>query len=155
MRRRSTIVAVPWSLAVVIALHASALAADIKETTRLTITGPGLAAPLEVTEPRVLAASNVFAGTFIGVSAAELPRSEDWTVFTLTFDIQTATGVKRSAYTVMFAKSRWTDRALVYVPGRGDAVYRRNISTILRVDQEGLWHHASTAWAAAIDGLLP
>jgi hypothetical protein len=155
MRRRSTIVGVPWSLAVVLAVHASAVAADIKETTRLTISGPGLAAPLAVTEPRVLAASNVFDGAFIGGSAPDVPRSEDWTVFTLTFDIQTAAGVKPSAYTVMFAKSRWTDRALVYVPGRGDAVYRRNISTILRVDQEGRWHEASPAWASALDRYLP
>jgi hypothetical protein len=73
-------------------------AVGIKETARLTISGPGLSQPLEVTDEHALALSNVFAGTFIGDPAVnppdrELPR------YSIVFDVQAAEGVRAAAYT--------------------------------------------------------
>ena len=129
-------------------------AVGIKETAMLTISGPGLSQPLEVTDGDTLALSNVFAGTFIGAPAvnppdAELPR------YRIVFDIQTMEGVRRAAYTVLYCKNRWTGDAFVYVPGYGDDGYRRNIGTILRKGQDGRWHRAGGPWSQAINAHLP
>ena len=129
-------------------------AVGIKETARLTISGPGLSQPLEVTDEHALALSNVFAGTFIGEPAvnppdAELPR------YSIVFDVQAAEGVRAAAYTVLYCKDRWTGDAFVYVPGYGDDAYRRNIGTILREGQEGRWHRAARPWSQTINPHLP
>ena len=129
-------------------------AADIKETVRLTITGPTLTAPLLISDAPVLKLSNVFAGTFIG-GGASAPLDDTAKRFQIVFDIQTATGIKPDAYTVTFVTSRWTDETLIYLPGRGDTAYRRNISTILREGQDGHWHHANQAWGDSIRSRIP
>ena len=134
---------------------AVAHAVGTKETARLTISGPGLASPLEVTDTTVLAQSNVFSGTFIAEPASAPVDDRNWTRFTIAFDIQTTKGIERNAYVLTFAKSRWTEDGLIYLPGRGDTAYRRNIGTILREGQDGQWHRAAAPWAAAIIARLP
>jgi hypothetical protein len=128
-------------------------AAMIKETVRLTISGPGIARPIEVVDRQVLALSNVYAGTFIGVPAAEPDTA--WPRYAVTFDIQTRDGVKAPAYMLDYAKSRWTGEGFIHLPGRGDERYRINIGTIMRDMQDGAWHRASDEWRRAINQLLP
>src|SRR3954469_7627707 len=91
--------------------------AAIKETVRLTLTGPGLARPLESTDRRIMALSNVFAGAFIGAPASEPDAS--WSRYAVSFDIQTHDGVKSAAYMLDFVKNRWTGEGFIRLPGRG------------------------------------
>jgi hypothetical protein len=129
------------------------VATQIKATTKITIASAAFAAPLEVTsDAMLLSQSNVFQGSFIGPLAmapdAALPR------YTITFDIQTLDGVKEAAYVVQYCLDA-TGEGYVYLPGRGEPSHRRNISTILREDQDGQWHRASHEWSAAIRAYLP
>ena len=138
----------------VAATSRSPVAVGIKQTARLTISGPGLSQPLEVTDEHALALSNVFGGDFIGEPAvhppdAALPR------YTIVFDVQTAEGVRTAAYTVEYCKDRWTGEAFIHLPGYGDDSYRRNIGTVLREGQDGKWHRATKAWSEAINAHLP
>jgi hypothetical protein len=132
---------------------APATAVGIKETARITISGPGVAPPIEVTEARVLALSNVYAGAFIGAPASEPDAA--WPRYAVTFDIQTRAGVKTGAYVIDYVKSRWTGEGFVHLPGRGDDRYRINIGTIMRGAQDGAWHHAAATWSEAINAQLP
>ena len=111
----------------------------------LTISGPGLTQPIVVIDPQILTLSNVYAGTFIGTLASEPDKAS--LRYTVTFDVQTRDGVKKGAYVVTYSKNRWTGEGFVYLPGRGDESYRRNIGTILRDGQDGRWHQASEAWS--------
>jgi hypothetical protein len=87
--------------AVIIAAVAnSSHAAEIKETTKLTLSGPGLSQPIEVTDDRVLALSNVFSGTFIGTPAYEKPDAAS-PRYTIAFDVQWREGVKVAAPAVL------------------------------------------------------
>ena len=128
-------------------------AVGIKETAKLTISGPGLRQPIAVIDAPVLALSNVFSGTFIGTIASEpdkaLPR------YVVTFDVQTREGVKTAAYVVTSCMNRRTREAFVYLPGRGDESYGRNGGTILRDGDDGRWHRASDGWSAALHARLP
>jgi hypothetical protein len=63
--------------------------------------------------------------------------------------------VKPAAYVVTYSKNRWTGEGFIYLPGRSEDAYRRNISTIIRDGQDGHWHHASQAWSAAIGARVP
>jgi hypothetical protein len=134
-------------------LGVSARAVGVKETARLTVSGAALAQPIELIDPAVLELSNVFAGTFIGTPTIEPDAT--WPRYTVAFDIQTLDGVKLNAYVVIYSRNRWTGEGFVYLPGRGDDSFRRNISTILRDGQDGRWHHASPAWSAAMNARLP
>ena len=136
------------------AVQRATFAVGIKETARLTISGPGLSQPLEVTDENALALSNVFAGTFIGEPAVKAPNSE-LPRYTIVFDIQTLEGVRAAAYTVLYCKNRWTGDAFIYIPGYGDDGHRRNVGTILREGQEGRWHRAARPWSQTINPHLP
>jgi hypothetical protein len=135
------------SAAALVVLVGSASAAEIKSTTKLTVIAPGASQLIEITDPEVLRLSHVYGGWFIG-DAAPAPDPA-LTRYTITFDIQTLNGVKTSAYVVQYCVDE-TGEAFIYLPGRGDASHRRNISTILREGQDGTWRHASAEWSAAI-----
>jgi hypothetical protein len=140
------------AVVVAVGLEGSTHAALPKETVKLTISGPGLSQSLEVTDPPVLALSNVFSGAFISTPATEPDAA--WPRYAVAFDIQTLEQV-RLAYVVSYSRNRWTGEGFVYLPGRGEDWYRLNVSTILRDGQDGKWHHASEAWSRAIDAHLP
>lgn len=129
-------------------LSLSSITPEIKSTTRITISANDRVGPIEITDETVLALSHVFAGKFIDQLApapdVALPR------YTLTFDIQTLNGVKEAAYVVLYCVDDTTGEGFVYLPGRGEPAYRRNISTILRTGQDGYWHRASGDWSAVI-----
>lgn len=139
------------TLAALVMLAASANAPEIKSTTKLTIIADGLGL-IEITAPEVLALSHVFAGQFIG-APAESPDSS-FARYTVIFDIQTMGGVKHGAYTVQYVFDDSTGEAFVYLPGRGEASFRSNTSTIIRDGQDGRWHRASAEWAASIRAYL-
>ena len=128
------------------------VAPEIKSTTRITVSASHLESPIEITETGLLALSHVFAGNFLG-SRAPAPRAE-LTRYTLTFDIQTLDGVKEAAYVVQYCVDDQTGEGFVYLPGRGEASHRRNISTILRQGQDGYWHRASDEWSVAMSGYV-
>jgi hypothetical protein len=130
----------------------AAPAAQVKETVRLTVTGSGLAQPIEITDRGVLKPFSVYGG-FLGGPASEPDAA--WPRYSVTFDMQTREGVKTGAYMLDYVKSRWTSEGFIYLPGRGDARYRINIGTMMRGMQDGAWHHASDAWSAAINPHLP
>jgi len=141
------------ALLVALGTVASPQAVGIKETAKLTISGPGLRRPVEIRDPAVLALSNVFGGSFIG-SAAAAPE-ETWPRYTVVFDVQHRNGVEAAAYVVHYVRDAATGEGFIYLPGRGDPRYRRNVHTILRTYQDGTWRHASRAWSQAIAARLP
>ena len=128
--------------------------AEIKSTTKLTVTADGSDSRInEITEEHVLRLSHVFTGRFIGepidTPVASMPR------YTITFDIQTHEGVKVAAYTVQYCVDASTGEAFVYLPGRGEPPYRRNLSTIIRDGHDGRWHRAAAEWRDALYPHLP
>jgi hypothetical protein len=137
------------ALMITVPLSLSAVAPEIKSTTRITISAEDLVQPIEITDDAVLALSHVFAGQFID----QLAPAPDFTLprYTLTFDIQTLQGVKEAAYVVVYSVDAATGEGFVYLPGPGEPSYRRNISTILRDGHDGYWHRASDEWSAAIN----
>lgn len=120
-------------------------------TVRLTVAGPGLSSPVQVTSPDAIAA-NVWDGNFIGQPATEpdkaLPR------YRVSFYVEPPRKPVRMMYVVYYVRNPQTGQGFVYLPGRGEE-YRLNVSTILRDGQDGQWHEAADAWSKAIAHALP
>jgi hypothetical protein len=124
-------------------------------TVKLTLTGPGFAAPVEIVEPSILDRSNVFAGSFIGETVDAAPQVKVAT-YTVSFDVQPPQNRPvKTAYAVSVARDARTGALWLYLPGRGEAGYRLNAGTILRDGQDGHWHRPSPAWASLLMTYLP
>ena len=126
-------------------------------TVKLTLSGPGLAHAVEITDPGVLQQSNVWDGGFIGDTSPAAPKLRPG-VYRLDFDVQLPewrrAGVKKM-YTVSLARDAGPGGLWLYLPGRGDAGYTLNAGTILRDTKDGRWHRPPAAWAAALANYLP
>jgi hypothetical protein len=148
----------PRVLFIAFALIAGSNVLEAKGTTaKLTLTGPGLAAPVEMIEPAILDRSNVWEGSFIGETLEAAPQVTT-PLYSVTFDVQLPewqrAGVKRM-YTVSVARDARSGSLLVYLPGRGEPGYGLNAGTMLRDTQDGHWHRPPAAWATALAKYLP
>jgi hypothetical protein len=121
-------------------------------TVRLTVAGPGLSSPVEVTSPDAIAA-NVWAGDFIGHPTTEPDKA--FPRYDVSFYVEPPRKPVRMMYVVYYVRNPHTGQGFVYLPGRGDEWYRLNVSTILRDGQDGKWHEAVSAWSKAIATVLP
>ena len=99
-------------------------------TVKLTVTGPGLAAPVEIVERAILDQSNVWEGSFIGETLEATPPASP-PRYTMTFDVELPAwqraGVKRM-YTVSVARDARSG-GLVFCP---DAATLATVSTRAR-----------------------
>jgi hypothetical protein len=136
-------------------LVTSAMAARIAAkgtTVRLTLAGPALSSPVEVTSPDAIAA-NVWAGNFIENPTTEPDKA--FPRYAVSFYVESPRGPVRMMYVVYYVRNPQTGQGLVYLPGRGEEWYRLNVSTILRDGQDGKWHEAESGWSEAIAAVLP
>ena len=129
-------------------------------TTKVLIEGPGLSRPIEITDRRILANFNVWAGpgTFSsqpGFNAnapsfiidcsygpiTEVPNvSQKYQVSFYTKELS-----ERPIYVVYYAVARSSEPGYVYLPGESEEWWRLNVTSILR-GVEGKWFHAWSTW---------
>jgi hypothetical protein len=137
------------TLCVVLAVSLAAKA----PTVRLTIAGPDLPSPVEITNPKALA--SIWAGSFIGASSEELDKSLPR--YLITFYVRWANASKETIkpkYVVTYVRDPRTGRGFVYLPGRGEAGYAMNVGAMERNGQDGRWHIAEAEWSDAITRAL-
>jgi hypothetical protein len=143
---------------VALVLIAACIGVEAKGTTvKLSLTGPGLAQPIEIVEPAILGGSNVWEGSFIGDTLAAAPPVKP-RIYTLSFDVRLPEWMRqgvKTMYTVSLARDAKSGELLLYLPGRGEPGYPRNVGTMLRDGQDGHWHRASLAWATALAKYVP
>ena len=142
----------------VLAFAAASIALEAKgPTVKLTLTGPALAASIEIVEPALLDGSNVYAGSFLGETQQAAPSVEK-PIYTVSFHVQSPEWMRRpvkAMYAVSVARDARTGALWLYLPGRGEAGYALNVGTILRDGQDGHWHRPPQAWASALAKYLP
>jgi hypothetical protein len=115
---------------------------------KITISGPGLVEPVEMTDPQSLERfspwGDEFFDSYLGV-LAEPPKPDT------TYQVRIYVG-QRDPYTFQYAPLY---PGYVYLPGRGDEWYETNIGTINRPGLDGHWLYASAGWHDAAQPLLP
>lgn len=110
------------TLAAIAFVSISTAATGIKSTVKLNLSRLGTDSPgVDIIDARVLALSNVFAGSFIG-DRTDAPN-KSLRRYRIAFDIQTRDGIKSVAYLVQYCVDDAAGQAFVYLPGRDDAAF--------------------------------
>lgn len=122
------------------------------DTVRITIKGADLVAPVEITNPEVVAGFHVWTGP--GTSSNEAQGLiVDWSrgvteppkglkVYEVSF---LTTRGDRRLYVVSYVFDPSTNEGYVYLPGVNDQRFQDNVWLIYR-GVEGNWFHAWSAW---------
>jgi hypothetical protein len=137
------------SLLCLLVLLPSASAAFAKgPAEKISISGPGLAAPVEITDPELLQPFSPWSDAFFDQQRgvlAEPPNSGNVYQVLIFAD-------SRVFYAFNYIPG---SPGIIYLPGKGDEWYETNVSTILRSGgPEGHWLYASREWDDLIGGLL-
>lgn len=138
------------------------------EIIKIAIVGPGLAAPLEITDPSVLERFNIWNGPGVRIndqpvhlqnSLERLGAFIDWSqgplatppgglgLYGVTFHLGGREPM-REWHRRYFVKYSFDPAAggYIYLPGRGDGeMYERNVFSIAH-GAEGNWFHSAPAW---------
>ena len=137
-------------------------------TSKITIEGPDLAQPIEITEPKILANFNVWSGP--GTSSSELGSSVnvpsfiiDWSQgprtqpplavqrYQVTFYSKEPS--ERPIYVVYYTVIPGSERGYVYLPGKSDQWWSLNVGSIVR-GVEGKWFSAWSTWESLARPLI-
>jgi hypothetical protein len=121
---------------------------------KITISRPGVAGALEVTQKEALDLSNPWSGRFIDWSAPASRPSEAMPVCEVTLHAQLNDSALTPIYQFRYAPGADGGRGHVYLPGQGEPWYRRNVRIILRHGHDGRWHAATAAWDAQMKAAL-
>jgi hypothetical protein len=143
----------PSRAVVAVAFTCAVLPGSAKSrTVKLTISGPGIAGPLEVTDPAALA--SIWGGEFLAGPAAQpdasLPRYVVSFYAVLMRAERTGSPEIKLMYVVEYCRDPATGAGFVFLPGPGDERYKLNATTMLRDGQDGRWRQAEPAWNEAV-----
>jgi hypothetical protein len=142
-------------LAILLVLQGTPIAAWAKaSTTEITISGGGLGRVVEVTDPRLLAMSNVFWGQFLDPSRTPLSEAPPGLkAYEISFYEKEAENDVRKIYVAYYYPNVGSEQGFLYLPGKGP-VLELNISTIMRGELDGKWSYAMRAWESLIKPLI-
>ena len=125
------------------------------KTVKITIKGADLKTPIEISDPKILANFQVWAGP--GTSTPDRQSLIiDWSQGPVTqlpealrrYQVSFYADVlstERPIYVVYYAVSPGSEQGYVYLPGKSDEWWRLNVSSISR-GVEGKWFHAWSTW---------
>jgi len=138
-------------IALVFAFAMPQLSAAKALTVKIVISGGKLADPIEITDKHVLAASDIWIGSFLDTTR---PPLEDPPVdiqrYEVIFYVKYRRDDIRKAYAVYYCPSRAAEPGLIYLPGKGDPWQDLNWGTIVRDGRDGKWNYASAIWEDSI-----
>jgi DNA-binding beta-propeller fold protein YncE len=142
-------------LVVLLVLLGTPIAAWAKaSTTEITISGGGLGRVVEVTDPRLLAMSNVFWGQFLDPSRTPLNETPPGLkAYEISFYVKEAENDVRKMYVAYYYPNVGSEQGFLYLPG-GGPVWELNIGTIMRGPLDGKWSYAMRAWEALIKPVI-
>jgi hypothetical protein len=128
-------------------------------TSKITINGPGLKTPIEITDPNVVKQFNVWTGPgtwssvpgsdpyapglIVDWAKAEKAPADGLARYEVSFYEKTPD--ERMTYVVFYEYDPATGHSYVYIPGPNDKFYSLNVTTIGH-GVEGQWFSAWSAW---------
>ena len=123
---------------------------------QITVAGPGLNEPVEITDPAILNRFDPWAGQFIGTGGPleSPPHVGDRVPYQAFFFLEDNRGDLQLRYVLYYYANPDGGRGILYLPGPGEPYYRTNIGTIIRNNSDGRWHNAMPAWDELMQGLL-
>jgi hypothetical protein len=125
-----------------------------RDVTKVTIKGPGITLPIEITDPEIVKNFQVWMG--LGTSSnEEVGFIVNWSqgivaerpsgLHRYEVSVYAKCPQERLIYVVFYEYDPLMEQGYVYLPGKDDERYRLNVSTIYR-GVEGSWFRAWRAW---------
>lgn len=141
----------PPRLLLVVGLTLLGLPAEAKwPLEKVTVSGPGLTEPVEITDPEFLTLSNPWVGKFADWSSASEGGPDAQLVYEVTLHSRLGRSDLRPVYRFRYAPEPIGRPGHVYLPGKEEPWYRDNVRTILRDGHDGRWHRAAPEWETRI-----
>jgi hypothetical protein len=121
------------------------------ETARVTISGGGLANPIQITDAKVLEVNQAWGGEFLDLSRPPLMQAPNIdNPYEVTFYSRIADNdIRKTCVFFYSASSAPAAQGIIYLPGKG-ALYWLNSGTMIREGRDGKWSYASPAWEALV-----
>ena len=121
------------------------------ETARVTVSGGGLATPIQITDAKVLEVSHAWGGEFLDASRPPLMQAPNVdSPYEVTFYSRIADNDIRKTCVFFYSpNSAPGAQGIIYLPGKG-ALGSLNSGTIIRAGRDGKWSFASPTWEALI-----
>ncbi len=119
---------------------------------KITITGTGLASPIEITDPEILNEFNPWDGKFLDKDrriVEETPETD--TLYEVLFYIRDTSGELHMFYAFKYSPGPSGTRGRIYLPQDNEEWYEMDNQTIAR--RSG-WLYASAEWDALMEHLI-
>ena len=119
---------------------------------KITIWGPPLAEPIQITNPETLNGFDPWNGQFLDRSLgtiAEEPRVQD--IYNVIFYVRNNNEEIRIFYAFRYSPNPSGGQGFIYLPGEGEPWHLMNGQTIVRTSG---WHYASREWDTLIQQML-
>ena len=121
---------------------------------RITISGPGLATPVEITDEQTLRLANPWSGKFIEGRAPAAEARHRTAIYDVVLHARLRSSELRPIYQFRYAPGAGGERGLIYLPGKGEPWHRQNVRMIIRDNHDGRWNPASSDWDARMKAAL-
>jgi len=149
-----------WILALFILLATIPVAYSKSAPDLILVSGGGLTAPIEITDLSSLKAFDPWNGQFADWKQkplADAPcfrRSVEVLFYKKWRKRKSSLGYGdlRMIYATRYCSTN--EGGYIYLPGRGDALYRENMGTIIRDDADGKWYPATPAWDSLLSNAV-
>jgi DNA-binding beta-propeller fold protein YncE len=120
------------------------------ETARVTITGGGLARPIQITDAKVLGLSHAWGAQFLDASRPPLAQAPNVdSPYEVTFYSSMAGNDTRKTCVFFYSPGSAAASGIIFLPRKGP-VWWLNSGTIIREGRDGKWSYASPEWEALI-----
>ena len=114
-------------------------------TDKITVSGPGLTTPIEITDPQILQQFNPWGDNFFdlkkGLLAISMPPEIN-RLYQITFYLKQPDGTFSIQYAFQYAPSQ---PGYIYLPGKNDELFKLNTLNV-RDAFDGHWIYASQDW---------
>ena len=119
---------------------------------KILITGANLSQPIEIDDREALKEFDPWNGRFIDWATGSIAAPADRTpIYQVLFYVKwkgrrTDPGELSLIYDLRYCPGANGERGYIYLPGTGELGYATNAGTIIRADDDGKWHRASSDW---------
>lgn len=114
---------------------------------KITIEGPGLKKPIELTDPEILSRFDPWGGQFIGTGGPLVgPPPNIKEPYLVKFYLEDQQGAFVLRYMFYYYFNATGKTGYIYLPGPGEPYYQTNTGTIIRGKSDGQWYKAIPGW---------
>lgn len=137
-------------VSIVLLVNSSAVSGKA-DTARVTITGGGLASPIQITDTKVLEVSQAWSEEFLDTSRPPLAGAPPLDgAYEVTLYSRIADNDVRKTCVFFYAPSSSEGaQGIIFLPRKG-ALWTLNSGTIVREGRDGKWSYASLEWEARV-----